>query len=33
VTLCVQAVLEDAFHGRDRRYARWAELVEAPAVA
>jgi len=33
VTLRVQAVLEDAFHGRDPRYAHWAERVEAPAVA
>jgi branched-chain amino acid aminotransferase len=32
VTLRIQAILEDAFRGRDPRYAHWAESVAAPAA-
>jgi branched-chain amino acid aminotransferase len=33
ITKEVQAVFEDALHGRSERYAKWNDLVEAPAPA
>jgi branched-chain amino acid aminotransferase len=33
ITKEVQAIFEDALHGRSERYAEWNDLVEAPAPA